>query len=213
MIPKVIHIIWIGDESKRPDNCIDTWRQMNPGFEVRLWQNADLQAHRWPNATQMAEMWPKELNGVADLMRWQILYWFGGFSVDADSVCVRPLDETFFDCSLFTCWENELATPGLMAAGYVAARPRHPLFRAVVENLARLPTVCNDAAWITVGPVKFTQAVHAFKPSDLTVFPSHYFIPRHHTGQTYTGSGPVYAKQYWGSTFKLYDELHAANLT
>lgn len=33
MIPKLLHFIWVGDELKRPDNCIDTWRALNPDWE------------------------------------------------------------------------------------------------------------------------------------------------------------------------------------
>ncbi|HKU01136.1 MAG TPA: glycosyltransferase [Paraburkholderia sp.] len=208
MIPKLLHFIWIGDESKRPDNCIATWRKLNPDLQIRVWGNNDLLAHRWPNARQMQEMWPVELNGVADLMRWQFLYWYGGFSVDADSICVRKLDPELFECDLFTCWENEVVVPGLMAAGYVGARPGHPLFKKMVDDIGKLRTVCNDKAWKTVGPLRFTQAIHEHKPADLTVFPSHYFIPRHHSGRTYSGSGRVYAKQLWGSTFQSYESIH-----
>ncbi|MFP3747474.1 mannosyltransferase, partial [Achromobacter sp. SIMBA_011] len=96
----------------------------------------------------------------------------------ADSVCIRPLDPTLFECDLVTCWESEFAAPGLLAAGYVGARPGHPLFRKIVADIRRLSTVCNEKAWKTVGPLRFTQAIHEFKPTDLTVFPSHYFIPR-----------------------------------
>ncbi|AVR15918.1 MULTISPECIES: glycosyltransferase family 32 protein [Burkholderia] len=207
MIPKILHIIWVGDQDKRPDNCIETWRRLNPDLQIRLWGNDDLLNCKWPNARQMQEMWGRELNGVADLMRWQFLYWYGGFAVDADSVCIRPLDPTLFECDLVTCWESEFAAPGLLAAGYVGARPGHPLFRKIVADIRRLSTVCNEKAWKTVGPLRFTQAIHEFKPTDLTVFPSHYFIPRHHTGREYTGSGPVYAKQFWGSTFNHYERL------
>ena len=28
MIPKKLHFIWVGDEAKRPDNCIETWRTL-----------------------------------------------------------------------------------------------------------------------------------------------------------------------------------------
>ena len=35
MIPKKLHIIWVGDESKRPDNCIQTWIDKNPAWTVR----------------------------------------------------------------------------------------------------------------------------------------------------------------------------------
>ena len=41
-IPKTLHITWVGDESRRPDNCIQTWADRNPGWTVKLWGNDDL---------------------------------------------------------------------------------------------------------------------------------------------------------------------------
>lgn len=93
MIPKNIHVIWVGDESKRPDNCIDTWRKHNLDWNIRVWGNNDLATYGWVNARHMDTMQHRELNGVADLMRWEILYNEGGFVVDADSICLRPLPE------------------------------------------------------------------------------------------------------------------------
>lgn len=40
---------------------------------------------------------------------------------------------------------------------------------------------------------------------DITVFPSHYFIPQHKKLPRYTGDGPIYADQMWGSTHNTYE--------
>ena len=85
MIPRTLHVIWVGDESKRPDNCIATWRQHNPGWTVRVWGNAELGSYGWVNSRHMHAMAARELNGVADLMRWEILYNEGGFVVTVGS--------------------------------------------------------------------------------------------------------------------------------
>ena len=74
MIPKKLHFIWVGDETKRPDNCVDTWRSRNPDYEIKIWGNASLVEHAWINAKHMRAMSSRELNGVADMMRWEILY-------------------------------------------------------------------------------------------------------------------------------------------
>ncbi|MBV8662591.1 MAG: glycosyltransferase family 2 protein, partial [Hyphomicrobiales bacterium] len=36
-IVRTIHVVWIGDETRRPDNCIDTWRDQNPDWRVVVW--------------------------------------------------------------------------------------------------------------------------------------------------------------------------------
>ena len=208
MIPKTLHIIWVGDESKRPDNCIRTWVERNPGWTVTLWGNDDLANYGWYNARHMREMAPLELNGVADLMRWEILYNEGGFVVDADSSCTRPLDDWLLENEAFACWENEVVRPSLIAAGYVAAKAGNGFFGQIIKDIQAEPSVVHERAWKTVGPMRLTQAHRRYGYSELTILPSHFFIPEHFSGARYDGGGPVYARQYWGSTKGIYDSLH-----
>ena len=73
MIEKKLHFIWIGDETKCPHNCIDTWRNLNPQYEVKIWGNSELESYGWNLGGWMQEMSTHELCGVADLMRYEIL--------------------------------------------------------------------------------------------------------------------------------------------
>lgn len=212
MIPRTLHVIWVGDESKRPDNCIATWREHNPDWTLKLWGNAELADYGWTNARHMREMAPRELNGVADLMRWEILYHEGGFLVDADSVCLRPLEPWLFEGEACACWESELKRPGLIAAGYVASVPENPFFGQMILDLQNQPTVVDRRAWQSVGPLFLTESHRAQQYQGLTIWPSHFFIPRHFSGLEYTGSGSIFAAQAWGSTLDCYDELHQRKL-
>jgi mannosyltransferase OCH1-like enzyme len=42
MIPKIIHQIWVGDQSKRPDKLIQTWIDKNPSWQHKLWTDDNL---------------------------------------------------------------------------------------------------------------------------------------------------------------------------
>jgi mannosyltransferase OCH1-like enzyme len=212
MIPRTIHAIWVGDESKRPDNCIDSWRRHNPGWTVRVWGNAELGSYGWVNARHMRQMQHQEMNGVADLMRWEILYREGGFIVDADSVCCRPLEPWLFDTEAFACWENEVVTPGLIAAGYVASVPENPFFGQMILDLQATESVQHDRAWKTVGPQFLTDCHRKYRYTGLTLWPSHFFLPKHFTGIRYQGPGAVFANQAWASTLDGYDTLHRLEL-
>lgn len=208
MIPKTLHIIWIGDESKTPNNCIRTWIHHNPGWSVRVWGNNELANTAWLNVHHMSQMAARELNGVADMMRWEILYNEGGFLVDADSVCLRPLDDGLLDCEAFACWESEIARPGLIAAGYFGCCPANPFVHQIAMDIYKEPSVIQDMAWKTVGPQRLTDSYRRYQYQTLRILPSHYFIPEHFTGVVYQGPGPVYAHQEWGSTKRSYDSLH-----
>jgi mannosyltransferase OCH1-like enzyme len=208
MIPKTFHFVWVGDESRRPDNCIDTWRLHHPDWEVKVWGNAELHGLAWLNHRHMLEMYEHELCGVADLMRWEILYAFGGVALDADSVCLRRLDDALLDCPAFACWESEVTRPGMIANGYVGAEPQNPFIGQIVTDLADTPSVVTDRAWVTTGPLRLSESYRKYAYTPLRIYPSHYFIPRHQTGLVYQGADPVYADQLWGSTFGTYDTMH-----
>jgi mannosyltransferase OCH1-like enzyme len=208
MIPKIMHFIWVGDETKRPDNCIDTWRQHNPDWTFLIWGNAELAEIDWHNRDHMNAMYGRELNGVADMMRWEILYSNGGVVVDADSICLRALDDALLDCEAFACWENEIARPGLIAAGYFGCEAGNPFVKQIVTDIHAEPSVTHELAWKTVGPLRLTESYRKYGYSRLRIYPSHFFIPRHFTGIAYEGSDPIYADQLWGSTRKTYDQIH-----
>ncbi len=212
MIPKTFHFIWVGDESRRPDNCIQTWRDAHPDWTFRLWGNSDLNGREWINARHMAEMRQREWNGVADMMRWEILHEHGGLVFDADSICTRPLDDSLLDCEAFACWENEIVRPGLIAAGYFGCQAGNGFVKQIIDDIAASPSVIGEMAWKTVGPQRLTDCYRKFAYTPLRIYPSHYFIPRHFTGVTYEGRDPVYAHQLWGSTNRTYDQIHKADL-
>ena len=212
MIPKLIHFIWVGNEAKRPDNCMESWRALNPGWEFRVWGNAELNGLPWINSKHMTAMYDRELNGVADMMRWEILHAHGGIVVDADSIALRSLDDHLLDCEAFACWENEIVRPGLIAAGYFGSVAGNPFVKQIIDDIAAEPSVTHDTAWKTVGPLRLTEAYRTYGYSKLRIYPSHYFIPKHFSGAAYDGSDPVYAHQLWGSTRASYDEIRQVDV-
>lgn len=206
VIEKLIHIVWVGDDSKRPQLCIDSWKLQNPTYEVRVWGNADLMTTRWINARHIKDMWSSELCGVADLMRYEILYNHGGFAVDADSLCIRPLEDWLFSTGDFACWSNEHSLPGMVANGYMATERESPLAGQIIADLSESPDVVDRRAWQSTGPILLTQTWHRYN-LPLTVWPSYFFIPEHHSGPAYTGSGPVFARQLYATTRDAYERI------
>ena len=101
MVPKLIHIVWVGDQPEPEE--IKSWHKLNPEYEVQVWGNDSLK-RGWRLAEHMAHYWENQKAGVADCMRWEILYEFGGIAMDADSECVRPLEDWLLQPDVFACW-------------------------------------------------------------------------------------------------------------
>ena len=197
MIPKIIHQIWVGDQSKRPDKLIQTWIDKNPLWQHKLWTDDNL-----PDliCKKQFDECPS-LAGKADILRYQLLYQEGGFFIDADSECVNPLDDCLINNHCFCCWENENVRRGLMANGYLASEKGCELMKTIMDRISQYPHMNYPAlaTWEVTGPLLLTDTAYKTK-YPITVYPSWYFIPKHYSGIEYTGTGKIYAKQYWGTT-------------
>lgn len=203
-IPKIIHQIWVGDQSKRPQKMMDTWKEKNPTWEYRLWTEENMPKLR--NQPQFDAI--KELAGKADILRYELLYNYGGFFIDADSICVNPLDDFFVENEAFCCWENEKVRPGLMCNGYLACTRNNKLLDEMIWeirgfNPAKLAELPNLTAWQVVGPKFLTEMTRRLQYEQIKIYPSHYFLPKHYTGEEYRGDDKIYSEQYWGSTAVL----------
>ena len=202
MIPKIIHQIWIGDQSKRPSEMMKTWQDMNPDWEYMLWTDDNLP--QIANRVQFDAM--KELAGKADILRYELLQEHGGFFIDADSICTKPLDDFFVENDSFCCWENEYIRTGLMCNGYLAACKGNQLMGHLQARISMIPKEVLESApkltaWQITGPGLLTDTVKKTQYSKLRIYPSHYFLPRHYSGlETEFKNEPSYSEQYWGST-------------
>ena len=103
---------------------------------------------------------------------------------------------------------DQLAPEHLALGSQLNSLVPNPFFGQIILDLQKEPTVVDRMAWQSVGPLYLTEQVRMQRYSGLTIWPSHFFIPRHFTGHEYTGGGPVFAAQEWGSTLGKYDELH-----
>jgi mannosyltransferase OCH1-like enzyme len=215
-IPRRLHLIWIGDDNPQPHACVRSWRDKHPDWDVKLWGARDLFQKAWINQKHIdtflkTRKWP----AVADLMRYEILYEHGGVYVDADSKCLRRLDDWLLESEMFACWTNEFEGKRLIANGFMGTAPKNPFLMSIIEKAKRKRDVNRRwswskmrwipmGAWRSVGPYHLTECVYREKYDRITILPSHMFLPRHYNGRVYEGGGIVYADHFWGTTTKSY---------
>jgi GT2 family glycosyltransferase len=215
MIPNIIHQLWIGSKSP-PSKHMDTWKDKNKTMEYVRWNENEISKRNLKFECQKKIDEMTEINGKADIIRWEILYHYGGVFLDADSICIEPIDNVLMSTKAFAGWEQEKVRPGLIATGTMGFPPKHPLVRAAIDwilnndiNVERT----GKRAWMTVGPGLLTRMYNTGLYNELTVFPSYYFLPIHATGLEYKAHGKIYAFQEWGSTFQgKYDIMNTLEL-
>ena len=187
MIPKIIHQLWIG-QKPAPTNHMDTWKEKNPDFEYIRWNEAECIRRKMKFECQERIDEMEEINGKADIMRWEILYKYGGVFLDADSICIEPIDDVLMNTKCFAGWEHEQLRPGLIATGTMGFPPKHPLVKDTIdwmkENCVNVQKT-GQRAWITVGPGLLTRVYNTGKYKEMTIFPSYTFLPIHCTRAEY----------------------------
>lgn len=199
MIPKKLHFIWIGDESKKPVRCIDTWMKKNPEYEVKVWGNNQLQTVNWRNHRQLHDMLEKkDYAGASDVMRYEILYEHGGIYIDADTFCVKPLESWLLNCESFASWEQELVRNNLIANTIIGGVPGAQTWKLCIDAVATKDCTEDKLAWMITGPMLVTDVFFKAQ-ANLTVYPSHFFMPEHHTGYKSKVTGHTFANHLWGS--------------
>ena len=199
MIPKIIHQIWLGDQGIRPNLLIETWKNLNPTWEHKIWTEENMPRLR--NQAQFDSV--NELAGKADILRYELLFNYGGFFIDADSECILPLEDYLIDNDSFCCWENEITRTGLMANGYLAATKHNKLIEQLILTISTMPVEALQklppkASWQVLGPMLLTKLAQNYEK--LVVYPSHYFIPKHYSGIDQSDKYPIFGKQYYMST-------------
>jgi len=175
MIPKIIHQIWIGDQSKRPSRLMQTWITNHPEWEYKLWTEEEIDKFGLFNREKY-DLHPM-LSGKADIARYEILFKFGGFFIDADSISIRPLDDLLKN-NFVAVRESELHRGHLLANGYFGCVVGNRIMFNLINEVRRLniDRMLSRHAWETTGPMPFTKEV---LKQDSKILNSNTFIPVH----------------------------------
>jgi len=215
MISKILHQIWIGP-LEAPIKMMNTWKDKHPDFEYIFWNEEEIKKRNMKFKCQKEIDEMPEYNGKADIMRWEILYKYGGYFVDADSICIEPFDDFFINKLGFATFENEILRKELIATGTMGFIPKHKLCKDIlkwIRSEEAIETLKITNAWGSVGPGLLTRFLKTGNyTNEFTVYPSHCFLPIHFTGEAYAGHKKVYAYQAWGTANNTYEKMNKIEL-
>lgn len=201
MIPEIIHQIWLGPLPP-PAKLIRSWRIKNPRFRHILWTEENIHSVR--NHVQFDAA--KSYSIKSDILRYEILYRYGGWYMDADSYCLKSICPlSFYDMVTV----REPTQPKRYANGIIGISSKHPAMRLAIEHIAQLPPK-ERYHWKETGPGIWTIIANHFRA---TVLEADSFLPYSFTDIHWLLRGreiekkdlsESYALQLWCGTTRSY---------
>ena len=182
MIPRVFHQVWLGGKPLPAKFAAwaEGFRAKHPTWEYRLWNDAAVEAHLQQHFPQHLAIYLKtrSYSQKSDVARHAILAIHGGIYLDTDCECRRPIDFIEDSDELIVAHELRTTSPKvkelyrtprseLYCVWTLFARPGHPLFFSMVEEIAqRLAREISPDPIINAidqsGPGAFTDVINRY---------------------------------------------------
>ena len=230
-IPRHIHQYWNGKYP--PLHLMQQCRDLHPTWNYTLWTPESIQTSTsFHNRAIYNRFSTQQINGQSDVVRYSVLREFGGVYLDADTVCLRPLDD-LLQYGFFAGYhskdnagtrENNKHHPNreLVASAVMGSIPQHPLTVRLTDDLHN--TYQNGMAWSTVGPGHLTRTLRNCPKcnisGDIIILPYYAFVPYHHEENDILKAYAdkvwklpklrtfnPYAMNLWGTTFNKWQKL------
>ena len=134
-IPKVIHQIHLGGKplSNQELKWQKTWKDHNPDWEFIFWDDEALKSIDIINKKYLDDC--DNYSMKSDILRFDILYQFGGLYIDTDFECLKSLDSFFDNRDFIVCRQNPNG-PSICGA-FFAATKHHSLVKKLVDGIAK----------------------------------------------------------------------------
>ena len=138
-IPHFIHLIWLGSTPPPTvEIVIASWRKYHPDWEIKLWTDQEIACFPW--STPRSELFFKEAKNWAeksDILRFEILYQFGGVYSDTDVICLKPFDDLLQGLTFFACFSRNKVVKKtgrpLIGSAIIGAARNHPILNHCLD--------------------------------------------------------------------------------
>jgi|GEM_PF-3215520 len=135
--PKIIHQIWLGEAiPEHIQKCQATWKQLHPDWDYHLWTKEEISFIYLQNQKPYDIAQTTEEKSA--LLRYEILYQFGGIFVENHFTCLKPFDLFNENCHFYAGLTGQIKTPKL-SDQIIAAAPRHPIIHKCIQTLRKHP--------------------------------------------------------------------------
>lgn len=178
LIPKIIHQAWLGSPfPEKYKKWQESWQKHHPDWEYILWTDEKVKELKLQN--QEAFEKAKSFGTKTDILRYELLYQFGGLYIDTDFECFKPMDIFHHRYSFYCGVLPE--TVFAVCSGFIASAPRHPILKALLDKITLPKSNYWEAVSLATGPLMttpiFMNYVSECDDASWMVFPCSYLFP------------------------------------
>lgn len=183
MIPRVIHYCWFGNNEKSEliKKCIESWKHYAPDFEIKEWNETNTELSEYIYAEQAYNN--KRYAFVSDVVRFDVLYKYGGIYLDTDVELIKPIDK-YINNNLFLGYDQK----GLIASGLImGCEAGQPIVKKIMDYYKHTPFLLsngrpNMTTVVTiVSDILMEQKIilngKYYQDGQITLYPSELFDP------------------------------------
>ena len=191
-IPKIIHQIWIGPK-KPPYQFLNTWKLNHPDWEYILWTEDKLINEKFTNEYLINNI--DIITVKSDLIRYELLYKYGGIYMDADIICKKKLDDFFLDNDLFSTYYNK--EHNYITNSTIGSVKNNEVLKEIIDYFKNLTNIkFHDPVEFSVSPFS-----NILKNKQSKIYDYYYFNPIDFNSESLeVDNTKVYGVHFWGTT-------------
>lgn len=175
------------------------WQRLHPDWDYRLWGDGDLPPLRNRDLYDRAAELCPGLEGQlrSDIVRYELLYQFGGVWIDTDFECLKPIDDLLDGVDCFAA----RVTHEWLNNAIMGADPGHPFIGRLIDGLpASIAAHPGKAPRVVSGPQYLTKMWRRHGDG-VTVFATETFYPYlwNDLGHAKAPCPDAYGRHHWAN--------------
>lgn len=150
-IPKVIHFIWLGPKNfpEASKKNLRSWMEHHPDWKFLFWTDIDRECPIPGMEKKLTQEFPlyhlsqqyvdsSNFGEKSDLLRFEILYEFGGMYVDHDAFCFHSFEGLHSNFDFYVGLERPHLLDGFSSCiypciGILGSVPHHPIYERTIQ--------------------------------------------------------------------------------
>jgi mannosyltransferase OCH1-like enzyme len=181
LTPKVIHQSWKTTDIPHqvyPAAWQDSWKSMHPGWEYRLWTDADNEELVRTHYPEFLEFFVNLDVGIkrADFSRFLYMHQFGGVYADLDFICLREITPLLHDAAIVVGQLSPSNCHYRLPNAFLASEPGDSFWLAVATDAMNAPPE-EHGVERHAGPFRLQWGIHKYQPQGLRILDPHLVYP------------------------------------